>query len=323
MLLIDDRWTGLHGIARFAQQVLTRLDVPHRRLGGPTGPTSPLDVLNPRRLVLPRQDTVYTPGFNAGLTRARQILTVHDLIHLAEPAERSRAKVAYYDRIVRPAIRRAGLVLTVSATSRAELQTWLADDDIDVVDVGNGCADLFFRSVTGDESPTAAGDILYVGNLKPHKNPEVAFGAVARLPGRRLTVVTSDRDGALLLAGRHGIGDRTTILSGIDDDELARLYRSHAALAMPSKVEGFGLPAVEALACGLPVAYWSGCAAVADVVGVDGVPVDDADDFEAWASALEPLLGRPRADRIAPPGWRERYSWDAVAGRVGEAIRSA
>ncbi|RIX26607.1 glycosyltransferase family 4 protein [Amnibacterium setariae] len=319
MIVVDGRWTGRHGIARFAGEVVARLpwaaevraDVP---------PTSPRDVLSTWRLRLGRQDVVYSPGFNAGLTRARQILTLHDLIHLDEPAERSKAKEAYYEAVVRPAVRRAGIVLTVSETSKARIETWLGPSSrVEVVEVGNGCAPAFLG---GSTPPPGRGRFLYVGNLKPHKNVEVLFRSLALRTANRLTLVTADVHRAEALAQRHGVVDRVEVRSGLTDAELAEVYRRHDAVLMPSLLEGFGLPALEAVASGRRVGYSSGCASVAEIVGGEGVAVGSAGDAEEWAQAMDRLLEAGPSSVAADPAWRDRYDWGSVSRRVERAVTS-
>lgn len=313
LILVDDRWRGTHGIARFGVEVGRRLTTNHSVLRGPRNALSPLDLVNPFRLVLQRRDLVFSPGFNAGLTRATQLLTLHDLIHLSDANERDATKTLYYDHVVKPAVVRAGAVLTVSSTSRAAIREWLGDA-VDVIDVGNGCSDVFFTTSPQQDR----NGVLYVGNLKPHKNPRVAFAAVAALPGMPFTVVTSDVDVADRLAAEHGITERTTVRTGVEDADLARLYGSAAALVMPSRLEGFGLPAAEALAMECPVVFWTGCRAVAEICEEQGVGVEDADDPKVWAVALQEAIDRGAGgarSRVA-----ERYSWSSVAGRVDAVL---
>lgn len=313
-VFVDARREGQHGIARFGREVVTRMRTPMLRLGGPRDALSPLDLLNPHRLTLRPSDVVFSPGFHAGLTRARQLLTLHDLIQLEDKEERGRKKALYYQRIVRPAVLRAGRVLTVSETSRRAIDRWLRGA-VPVIDVGNGCSDLFFST------PAAARrtGLLYVGALKPHKNPKVAFAGLAAVPDARMTVVTNDIDDAERLIAQYDVGKQVNLRTGVSDMELAGLYSSSAALVLPSLSEGFGLPAAEALAVGCPVIHWAGCAAVAEIVEGDGRSVGDADDVAEWARALAEGasgdLAAHGAERI-----RNRYSWAAVAARVDEEV---
>lgn len=317
-IVIDTSWHGRHGISRFSAEVLRRVHVPRRFATSGASPASPADIVASWRMRLHRNDVVYTPGFNAGVTRARQVLTLHDLIHLEDGDEKSLAKRTYYERLVRPAVRRAGTVLTVSETSRRAIRTWLRDDDVEVVNVGNGCSELFFEPTSSTRSRT---DILYVGNLKHHKNPAPIFAAIKLVPQARLTVVTSDTDGVTALARAHGIEDRVRTVGDCSDRELRELYAASTALVIPSLREGFGLPAVEALAVGTPVIHWEGCESVAEIVGKHGVSINDAFDPRAWADGIEAAL-RGHVWTGRPDGWAERWSWDGVARRIDRSLRT-
>lgn len=144
------------------------------------------------------------------------MLTLHDLIHLANRDEASLAERAYDERLVRPAVRRAGTVLTVSEISRAEIRQRIRDDDVEVVNVGNRCSELFFQPIQAQRDVSS---LLCAGNLKAHKNPRPLLAALAALSAMRLTTVTqlvfpSLREGCEAVAevvGPHGtkVTDRT------------------------------------------------------------------------------------------------------------------
>lgn len=315
---VDSSWHGRHGIGRFSAEVLRRIRISRRYVASGSHPATAGDVVATWRLRLGRSDVVFTPGFNAGISRARQVLTLHDLIHLSEQDETSMAKRAYYERIVRPVVRRAGTVLTVSEVSRTAIREWVRDDDVQVTNVGNGCSDLFFLPT---DVPRDVSRLLYVGNLKPHKNPTPMFAALAEMPGMRLTLVTSDGAEAEASAVAFGVRDRIRIVPSCTDSELRALYAESGALVVPSFREGFGLPAVEALAVGTPVVYWSGCASVAEVVGPHGAAVDDPSDADEWVQAIAHVLGG-RVGFARPPGWQSRWSWDGVADRIDGALQA-
>lgn len=112
-LYVDERYTGHHGIARYATEVLSRLQLDWERLPVGGNPTSPRAVLDRGWRVPHSEDLIYSPGFGSGFSWARQILTIHDLIHFHGKGSRARAQRAYYERVVRLAIRRAGHVFTL------------------------------------------------------------------------------------------------------------------------------------------------------------------------------------------------------------------
>ncbi|MFC3588645.1 glycosyltransferase [Microbacterium barkeri] len=196
--------------------------------------------------------------------------------------------------MVRPVVRRTGVVLTVSETSKALIDEWLDDDAVRVVNAGIGCSDAF----RADVEP-APGDpyLMYVGNLRAHKNVEVVLDALGRVPDARLRMLLPAREHeqAELMAAERGISARVELLAGIDDAALARHYRGAAATVMPSTLEGFGLPALESVMTGTPVLFWRGCAAVAETVGDRGLAVENATDVEEWAGAS----ARPWPPRVA------------------------
>ena len=288
LLVVDDRWTGEHGIGRFSTEVVSRLTIPWRPLGGGESPSAPTDVLNPGRLRLRSTDVVYSPGFNAGITRGRQLLNIHDLIHLQIESEKSFAKSAYYATVVRWAVRHAGVVMTDSQASARAIVRWVRAPEVQVVVVGCGRSPSFVpvgESTTFDH-PT----FIYVGNLKPHKNVDVLFDAIALRPDYRLLIVTGHPEKARSKASERGVGHQVSVLSGVTDDGLATMYRGASGALQPSLLEGFGLPALEAMSCGTRVAFWKGCESVEEICDGTGVSVESATAADEWALALDELV---------------------------------
>jgi glycosyltransferase involved in cell wall biosynthesis len=318
-VVVDERWGGEHGIGRFATEVVSRLAIAWRPLGGTGSPTSVLDVLSLRRARLTASDVVYSPGFNAGVTLARQVLTIHDLIHLQIPSEKSFAKTCYYNLVVKNAIKRAGIVMTVSTTSARAIADWLGAPGVEIVIVGCGRSAAF--AVAGAAAVFARPTFLYVGNLKPHKNVDVLFKALAQRPDYDLIVVTSDVDHAESAIAAAGLTGRASIRTGVSDDELASLYRGGAGALQPSVLEGFGLPVLEAMSCGTRVASWAGCESVQEIRSNTGVTVHSATDAGEWADAMDRLVAQSNAGPLEMPAeWNELYSWNGVGERVSAAI---
>ncbi len=314
---IDDRYRGAHGIGRYAREVSGRLRVETQPLGLDGSPHAPWDAL--RALpTLGREDVVYSPGYGALLRAPKQILTLHDLIQLRAPWPERAKFVAYYSAAVRPVVRRAGVVLTVSETSADDLRAWLGDG-IEVVNAGNGCSEAF--RVEGPVTAAADPYVLFVGNTRRHKNLDVVLRALVLAPQARVRAVVpvGEIAGAVQRAQDLGVQDRIEWLHGVDDEQLAALYRGAAATVMPSLDEGFGLPALESIACGVPVIFWRGCASVGEIVGERGRAVDAARDPEEWALAIEEALADRR--RVEPPVGV--HDWERTAGIVSDVLEHA
>ena len=314
MILADTRWSGVHGIGRYASEVLPRLSVEWSALEVGGKPSDPQDFLRVRRT--PGGETIYSPGYNGFLARSPQVVTVHDLIHLHPTTNRRAVYLAHYSAVLRPIIRRNRLVLTVSETSKRAIEEWVDDDRVRVVNAGNGLSEAFHPggSPAADDS---APYFLYVGNLRAHKNVDVVFRALARVSEAKLVVVMNDREGAERRAAELGVADRVEVRGGLTDPELADLYRGAVATVFPSLVEGFGLPAVESIACGTPVIFWEGCESIAEISSGQGFPVGDAHDDLAWAEAMRTAL----ADRPYATAPATTYSWDRTAEIVSNVLR--
>ncbi len=331
MILADSRWTeggprDVLGIGRFASEVL-------QRLSGwqPVGSRLPLlHPLEPAWLaaeIARRRPAVYfSPGFNPPLvSRAPLVFTIHDLIHVRFAPERGLRQRAYYQLVVRPAARRAAAVLTVSEFSKAEIVTWAEVEPERVVVVGNGVSASF-----GPEGPRHEPGypyVLYAGNDKPHKNLPRLVEAFARsgLAGEVRLVLTGKPDGRLVaLARRHGAAGRLVFAGRLADVELAAHYRGAAAVALPSLYEGFGLPALEAMACGAPVLA-ARRASLPEITGGAAVLVDPH-DVENIAEGLRTVADDAELRGKLRAGGLERargFTWDSVATRVSAALESA
>ena len=165
--------------------------------------------------------------------------------------------------------------------------------------------------------------------MKPHKNLGrllEAFAAVTGdiphdlvLAGRRRGFLTGDREVANLA---EGLAERVRFTGFLEADELRRAVAGAEALVLPSLYEGFGLPAVEAMACGRPVLA-ARAGALPEVCGEAALYCDPRDRRDI-AAGLRRLAGDPElAARLAAAGHRHarRFCWDDTAAGVGRAIR--
>ncbi|WP_240181732.1 glycosyltransferase family 1 protein [Nocardioides sp. 616] len=316
-LFFDDRWRGAHGIARYASEMRRRTQLPYQALGWSGSPSSPGDAVRLERLRVPPSGLIYSPGYNGGLARCAQLLTVHDLIHLASSSPRARLNSLYYAQVLRRIIKRTGFVMTVSETSRDALQEWLRTDDVEVLVSGNGCSETFSHRAERLE-PNEPDFFLYVGNLRVHKNAARAFEAVAKVANARLVVVNSDVSGFTELAATYGISSRVSVRAHVTDEELAGLYRRARGLLFPSIVEGFGLPVLEALSAGCPVVHLDECRSAREI-GADfpGGSTGLADSTDEWADALRALLESRPTIPIMPT----KYEWSSVAETLDRHVQ--
>jgi glycosyltransferase involved in cell wall biosynthesis len=277
-------------------------------------------------------DVYHSPDFVLPPVRgARSIVTVHDLAFLLYPECADAHLRAYLEKTVPRSVQRADFVVADSENTRNDVIVLLGVPPEQVTVVPGG-VDPVFQPVDDPERLAALRQsigldettpyILFIGVIEPRKNLMGLIEAFDILKSRR------PLPHKLVVAGRRGwLSDSTMeraersayrsdiIFPGfIPDGELPTLYSAAEAFAFPSHYEGFGLPVLEAMACGTPVVA-SRASSLPEVVGDAGMQVDP-NDPERLASALELLALNPemRADFSARGLERAKlFSWDAAA----------
>jgi glycosyltransferase involved in cell wall biosynthesis len=258
-----------------------------------------------------------------------QVTTVHDVLPLLYPSDYPRQQ--YYFRHYVPAVLRASrAVIVISESTRRDLLHFydVAPEKVHVALAGYDSQ----RFIPAPESPRDGEPyLLCVGNVMPHKNLVrlvEAFALVAReLPVRlvlrgwgkpRHVRVLRDRIGAL------GLEARVDWRPYASDEELLALYRGARALVLPSLHEGFGLTALEAMACGTPVVA-AGVSSIPEVVGDAGVLVDPLDSASIAAGLCRILTDDPLCKDLRERGLERagHFSWEATAGAVQKAVARA
>lgn len=263
------------------------------------------------------------------LTRVPTIAVIHDCLAFRDPSSKSPSDRRYWTRWTRATASRAAALVAVSQFVAEDCQRFLGVNKADVSVVYQGVHQMF--SETPHPEPTRASLIerfgittpyvLQVGAYDPHKGGAVALEAMKRLrhSGRDLMLVQCGQGRGHAPSAR----DAVVHLGHVDDPTLVDLYRCAAAVCVTSTHEGFGLPVVEAMACGAPVVA-SRAAALPEAGGdiATYVPPNDADALaRALAGLLDESAVASRRRRAAGVRWARRFSWDDSAAQMLEIVR--
>ncbi|HVL82456.1 MAG TPA: glycosyltransferase family 1 protein [Actinomycetota bacterium] len=293
----------------------------------------------PRRARRLRPDVFHGPHYT--LPRALGspgVVTFHDPTFFTMPEVHEPAKVAFFTRAARAGVARARRVVAVSGyAARGAIEHAGADPDrVDVVPLGvdhsrftpeGDDADAELRSRAGVHGSY----LMWVGALEPRKDVPTLVRAYAALAAQGL-------DHSLVLVGpdawgtadieraiqRSGVRDRILRTGYVSEDTKAALYRGASVVAVPSLAEGFGIPVLEAMACGCPVVTTTGSAC--EEVGGEAVLLVEPRDAGALADAIGSVLTDPGVEsrlRRAGPTRAAGYTWERTAQLTVETYRRA
>lgn len=325
-VLYDARWIGNHGIGRFAKELQKEVPgmVPFESRRPPFHPLDP--ILLGSALVWRNPQLFFSPGYNSPLGwPGRFIFNLHDLNHLRVPENSSPTKLAYYQFIIKPACRRASFVLTVSEYSKQEICAWAGISSEKVINVGNGVGFPFVCA--GNKYEPGFSYLLYVGSHKSHKNIPRLLRAYAISEVRRdvRLILTGYPEENLLRVVQDQKLEGDVIFAGsCSDEELSALYRGAVALIFPSLYEGFGLPPVEAMACGTPVLASNVCS-LPEIVGDAGILVNPR-EVDAIGDGIRRLVQDSEIrERLRQKGLvrARRFTWQETGEKTRVALEAA
>ena len=281
--------SGVERVARELASRLPRLRPGRYRVARPPAPLAFRAGHVWEQAALPlharRARLIYSPANLAPLASDKNVVLLHDVAPLRHPEWYS-AAYARYQRLVLPLIaRRARRVITVSRFSRAEILDCVGLPPERVSVVPNGVDDRF--SPDADPGPARRAHrlerpyVLVVGSRIARKNLRALRSAQSRLAAAGIDLVAAGSTRAHLRAEPE---PPARALGYVSDDQLPGLYAGASALAMPSLYEGFGLPCLEAMACGTPVVA-ADRGGLPETCGGAALLVEP-DDQEAFAAAL-------------------------------------
>lgn len=322
-IFIDNRWFGETGIGRYAREILNRKPASHRvtfldrnwKIKNPVSPWLLGEAANTSGA-----DLFWSPGFMPpARCKIPYVVTIHDLIHLHYGTSWHRL---YYNQILRRLLRSASSIFTDSEYSRNEILTWsgLSAQRVRVIPLAVSDDFTSQSEIFRPGYPY----ILYVGNRRAYKNIHrliEAFGRGCANCDIKLALSGFESPDLLMVAKKFGVAERLVFLGRIEEAELPAVYRGAVAVAYVSLYEGFGLPPLEAMACGTPVLA-SNVTSIPEVVGNAAVLVDPL-NVEEIAEGLkcltedDTLRGRLRSlglERASMFNWHKtaEITWNSL-----------
>ncbi|MBI4708381.1 MAG: glycosyltransferase family 4 protein [Candidatus Omnitrophica bacterium] len=270
-------------------------------------------------------DLVHVPHFNAPLTRINNlVITIHDLIYLKFDGSSSFVKKAASKLVISNAIKNASKIIAVSENTRRDIQHYfpLSKGKIEVIYEDSD--PVFLKNINSEKMQEIKKKynlpdkiILFVGTLKKHKNIE-------RLVDAYLSMKKRGIEHLLVVIGRYRPQEPEILkkinssgavyLGEVPLDDLIAIYNFATVLVIPSLYEGFGLPALEAMTCGLPVAA-SCLASLPEVIGEAGVLFNPYDVSDMANKIIEVLVDEKLRQGLIKKGRQrlEKFSWQKTA----------
>lgn len=279
-------------------------------------------------LRIPRCDVFWSPHFNVPLMpiRARRrITTICDAYHLAHPEAFGPISRVYAKMLFRNAVRKAERLITISEFSRSEIIRYVGGSEkIHVIPCG---VDPNF-SKGYENKPINEDYILFVGNVKPHKNLRTLLRAYSQIidefprlklyiVGRTDGLLSPDSEVQSLIAALPQ--GRARLLGEVSLQDLKNYYANAKLFVFPSLYEGFGLPILEAMTFGLPIAASE--AGPMREVGGDAVTYFDPLDAVDMARSMSNVLRTPTTERLTLYAERiSQFSWNQSVADHMESI---
>lgn len=285
--------------------------------------------------IIPDCDLYFAPHYNVPyFHRGPMITTIHDIFHLSEENhDRTVLRTLYARTMLKTALKKSKIIMTDSQFTLNEMKKYNLPDlhKVRVVYLGYGISEPVIKDRTNDPG----GYILYIGNVKPHKNLRRLIDAYKALyrDGKIKNSLMIVGEADKFITGmpelkyeieRSEWKDKIVFTGWINDDKLVQYYKDAAILVLPSLYEGFGLPPLEAMACGCPCVV-SRAASLPEICG-DAVLYCNPYSHEDIAEKIYTLLNDNELRRkLRSRGYKhiKNYGWQKTANHVLEIIEEA
>lgn len=261
-------------------------------------------------LVIPKCDLFWSPHYNIPLLPIRakkRVVTLHDVNHLALARNLDFVEKQYASFVINKAVKKSEKVITISEFSKGEIIKHTEVDPSKVEVIYLGASEL--PPAEGPFFPIPEKFVLFVGNVKPHKNLKGLAQAMKGIEGYSLVVV-GKKEGFIHGENYREFSSQVIFLNQVSDAHLAYLYQKAALLAFPSFYEGFGLPPLEAMRYGTPVVV-SHAASLPEICGDAVCYVDPYDPADIRRGILKVLIDTGYQKELIAQGEKRYrlYDW--------------
>ena len=261
----------------------------------------------------------------------KSVVTIHDLIFLRHPEFYNPIDVQIYKWKFRQTIKEADYIIAISECTKRDILEYggnlVSEDKITLI--YQSCSPRFNTSQnykTSNLNSKLGCYVLSVGSIEPRKNTMLALKALHHLPDDISLVLvgrhTAYTDKLIQYARANGLEHRLHILHGVPDTDLPALYAGAECFVYPSVYEGFGIPIIEAISCGLPVVACTG-SCLEEAGGPDSLYVAPNDAIGMTNAIRRSLKGADdREERIQRSmDYIRRFSGTDVAGQVVDVYK--
>ena len=292
----------------------------------------------------PKGDIFWSPHYNIPIFPIKvkkRVVTIHDVFHLAFYDTLNFKQKIYAKTMINLALKLSDIVFTVSNFSKSEITKHVKVREDKLKVVYNGVDQNIFKPIKDNDICKNIKNkynlpdsfILYVGNVKPHKNLKNALLAFEKVStkfcdfkfviiGKKEGFITGDNEIMRIIASSKVLNQNVVFTGYIEDKDLPFIYNVATIFVFPSLYEGFGLPPLEAMACGCPCVV-SNAASLPEVCG-DAAYYVNPYDVEDIARGIERVLTDENLRQsLIQKGFEnvKRFSWENSAKKMIEIIK--